>query len=154
MTVQELAGSALQSLESTGISTNITLALPDPLILAFIDGALLERVLVNLLENAVKYGGDAPQITLSATVGAGRLTLHVTDDGPSIPQGQQQSIFEKFFRGSKESSIPSIGLGLAICDAIVHLHQGTISASNQPSGGAEFCIDIPQQAPPMLKDLE
>lgn len=154
MTVQELAGSALHSLATTGITDKVILKLPQPMALIFLDGALLERVLVNLLENAVKYAGTEAQIILSAEVSAGSLTLHVTDNGPGLPEEMQHRLFEKFSRGTKESAIPGIGLGLAICEAIVGLHHGSITASNLPQGGADFCIRLPQQAPPQLDDLE
>ncbi|XNM70140.1 ATP-binding protein [Escherichia coli] len=66
--------------------------------------------------------------------------LDVWDSGPGIPGGQEEHIFAKFTRGHKESAIPGVGLGLAICQAIVDIHGGTLSASNRPEGGACFRV--------------
>ncbi len=79
--------------------------------------------------------------------------LDVWDNGPGIPAGQEQAIFEKFARGNKESAIPGVGLGLAICQAIIDVHGGTISAENRPQGGALFCVTLPRETPPQLDEL-
>ena len=75
------------------------------------------------------------------------------DNGPGIPAGQEEAIFAKFARGSKESAIPGVGLGLAICEAIVEVHGGTISAANRPEGGASFYVTLPLEPPPQLDEL-
>ncbi|MEB2426686.1 ATP-binding protein, partial [Klebsiella pneumoniae] len=75
---------------------------------------------------------------IRAESAARKLSLEVWDKGPGIPAGQEQTIFDKFARGNNESAIPGVGLGLAICQAIVDGHGGTISASNRPEGGASF----------------
>ena len=154
MTLQELAGSVLRAFDSAENTGRVTLDITEPLALVYLDAALTERVLVNLLENAVKYAGEHATIVLRARVASGQLFIHVLDDGPGIPEGQEELIFEKFARGTKESAIPGIGLGLAICQAIVTLHRGTIQARNQPQGGADFSIVLPQPATPQLEDLE
>lgn len=74
------------------------------------------------------------------------------DSGPGIAPGQQQLIFEKFSRGDKESTVPGVGLGLAICQAVITLHEGTIHAENRPQGGVRFVITLPLTAPPLLED--
>ncbi|VED52846.1 Osmosensitive K+ channel histidine kinase KdpD [Raoultella terrigena] len=74
------------------------------------------------------------------------------DNGPGIPQGQEQAIFDKFARGHKESAIPGVGLGLAICQAIVEVHGGTIGAQTRPEGGACFRVTLPREAPPELDE--
>lgn len=110
-------------------------------------------MLINLLENAGKYAGASAQIGVDATVDDGALRLDVWDTGPGIPAGQELAIFEKFARGNKESAIPGVGLGLAICQAIVDVHGGTISAENRPEGGARFCVTLPLETPPELNEL-
>ena len=75
------------------------------------------------------------------------------DSGPGIPAGQEQAIFAKFARGHKESAIPGVGLGLAICQAIVEVHGGTLSAHNRPAGGASFVVTLPPEIPPALDDF-
>jgi len=115
------------------------------------DAVLIERVLVNLLENAAKYG--APPVVVGARVTADTLVLSVRDHGPGLPasvQGHEQSLFEKFTRGQTESSTPGVGLGLAICKAVVGAHGGEIVALNASDGGAEFVVTLPRRSPPVL----
>lgn len=153
LTLEEVVGSALKTLEPGLGGRHIALSLPDPLMLVHVDGPLFERVLINLLENAVKYAGWRAEIGITARSTPDTLTLEVWDTGPGIPEGQQQAIFEKFARGNKESAIPGVGLGLAICRAIVEVHAGTISAHNRPQGGALFCVTLPRENPPQLDEL-
>lgn len=119
--------------------------------LIHVDGPLFERVLINLLENAIKYAGPQAQIGIDAQVEGEHLFLDVWDNGPGIPAGQEHAIFDKFSRGNKESSVPGVGLGLAICQAIVNVHGGTITAHNRPQGGACFRVTLPQETPLNLK---
>ncbi|EBZ7919157.1 two-component system sensor histidine kinase KdbD, partial [Salmonella enterica subsp. enterica serovar Rissen] len=112
LTLEEVVGSALQMLEP-GLLHPITLSLPQQLTLIHVDGPLFERVLINLLENAVKYAGPQASIGIDAAVKDDRLQLDVWDNGPGIPAGQEQKIFDKFARGNKESAVPGVGLGLA-----------------------------------------
>ena len=150
LTLEEVVGSALKMLEPGLGGRHIELALPDPLLLIYVDGALLERVLINLLENAVKYAGPAARIGVRAYRRDTQLELEVWDSGPGIAQGQEEAIFAKFARGNKESTIPGVGLGLAICQAIVEVHGGVIYAKNRPEGGASFHVLLPQHSPPEL----
>ncbi|MGK9172294.1 two-component system sensor histidine kinase KdpD [Yokenella regensburgei] len=153
LTLEEVVGSALRTLEPGLGGRRIALDLPDPLMLVHVDGPLFERVLINLLENAVKYAGFRAEIGIRAIASSSRLTLEVWDTGPGIPEGQEDAIFAKFARGNKESAIPGVGLGLAICQAIVDVHGGTISAANRPEGGACFHVTLPLETPPQLDDL-
>lgn len=152
LTLEEVVGSALQMLEP-GLSSPINLSLPEPLTLIHVDGPLFERVLINLLENAVKYAGAQAEIGIDAHVEDENLQLDVWDNGPGLPPGQEQTIFDKFARGNKESAVPGVGLGLAICRAIVDVHGGTITAFNRPEGGACFRVTLPQQTAPELEDF-
>lgn len=153
LTLEEVVGSALKMLEPGLGGRHIALSLPDPLMLIQVDGPLFERVLINLLENAVKYAGHQAEIGIRATSQAERLDLEVWDNGPGIPAGQEQDIFAKFARGNKESAIPGVGLGLAICQAIVEVHGGEIFALNRPEGGASFHVLLPLPPPPELAEM-
>ena len=153
LTLEEVVGSALKMLEPGLGGRHIELNMPEPLTLIHVDGPLFERVLINLLENAAKYAGASAQIGVDATVDDGTLRLNVWDTGPGIPAGQELAIFEKFARGNKESAIPGVGLGLAICQAIIDVHGGSISAENRPEGGARFCVTLPLETPPELNEL-
>lgn len=153
LTLEEVVGSALKMFEPALGAPHVHLDIPTPLKLIQVDGTLFERVLINLLENAAKYAGPAAQIGVHATVNKDRLELDVWDSGPGIPADQTQAIFDKFSRGTKESAIPGVGLGLAICRAIVELHGGTICAGQHSRGGASFQIRLPQPPAPVLPDI-
>ncbi|ELY2731840.1 two-component system sensor histidine kinase KdpD [Cronobacter sakazakii] len=150
LTVEEVVGSALKMLEPGLGGRHIELSLSDPLTLIHVDGPLFERVLINLLENAAKYAGPRAQTGVRTSWRDDRLDLEVWDNGPGIPAGQEQAIFAKFARGNKESAIPGVGLGLAICQAIVEVHGGEIYARNRPEGGASFHVLLPNETPPEL----
>lgn len=153
LTLEEVIGSALKTLEPGLGGRHIALDMADPLALIHVDGPLFERVLINLLENAGKYAGSRAQIGIHASVTPEQLQLEVWDNGPGIPAGQEQAIFDKFARGNKESAIPGVGLGLAICQAIVEVHGGSITAHNRPEGGAGFCVTLPRDTPPELNEF-
>lgn len=150
LTLEEVVGSALKMLEP-GLVHPVNLSLPAPLTLIHVDGPLFERVLINLLENAIKYAGPQAEIGIDAHVADKHLQLDVWDNGPGIPQGQELRVFDKFARGNKESAVPGVGLGLAICRAIVEVHGGTIAVYNRPQGGACFRVTLVQETPPELE---
>ncbi|HYQ92241.1 MAG TPA: ATP-binding protein, partial [Candidatus Competibacteraceae bacterium] len=108
-------------------------------------------VLVNLLENAAKYTPAGSEITLEAVVRGQEAEIAISDNGPGLPPGMEQAIFEKFIRGTQESAKAGIGLGLAIGKAIVEAHQGRIWAENRPTGGARFAFTLPLGTPPSVE---
>ncbi|MGZ5276404.1 MAG: ATP-binding protein, partial [Caldimonas sp.] len=95
-----------------------------------------------------KYTPPTTRVRISARAEEGAMHVTVADDGPGIRAGQEQAIFEKFTRGARESTVAGVGLGLAICKAIVEAHGGTIAASNAPGGGAVFDFSLPLGTPP------
>jgi two-component system sensor histidine kinase KdpD len=107
-------------------------------------------VLINLLENASEYTPAGSEITLSAKGVADQLNVSVSDQGPGVPVGRENEIFEKFTRGNRESSTRGVGLGLSICRAIVESHHGHIVAANRPGGGADFTFTLPLGSPPAV----
>jgi two-component system sensor histidine kinase KdpD len=109
---------------------------------------LIERVLANLLENAVKYTPEGSDIDIGAKPCSDHVMITMDDHGPGLPPGKEEAIFEKFERGNKESATPGVGLGLAICRAIVQAHGGAISGANRAGGGARFTITLPRGHPP------
>ena len=149
--VEELVGTAIRAaapaLRGQPVDTDIPADLP----LVEYDAVLLERVLVNLLENAAKYG--AAPIVLTARATPTSLVLAVRDHGPGLPpqlRGREAELFDKFTRGTTESATPGVGLGLAICKAIVDAHKGQIVAANALDGGAEFTLTLPRRPAPDL----
>jgi two-component system sensor histidine kinase KdpD len=147
--VEEVVGSAIRAARTSLGSTVVQTALDPELPLVEFDAVLIERVLVNLLENAIKYG--APPIVVGARAEPGALVLTVRDHGPGLPAallGHEQKLFDKFTRGEAESATPGVGLGLAICKAVVSAHGGEIAAGNARDGGAEFTVTLPRREPP------
>ena len=147
--VEEIVGSAIRQAQYALAGQRVVTTLPDDLPLVEFDAVLMERVLVNLLENALKYG--AAQHENSDAVKQDALQIRVLDHGPGLPpawNGREPALFEKFTRGVSESALPGVGLGLAICKAIVDAHHGQITAANADGGGAEFSISLPRRLPP------
>ena len=132
--LEKLAGSAIRSIESALATHPVRVTLPDDLPLLHADGVLIERVLVNLFENAAKYTPPGTPITLTARREGAQIVIEVGDDGPGFPSDDTEELFRKFNRGGKESSTPGVGLGLAICRAIAQAHGGSISAHNCSHG--------------------
>jgi len=148
MPFEEVVGSALQSARAALVRHPVEVALARDLPLIEFDAALIERVLYNLLENAGKYTPDGSVVRLCAEAVGGDLVVAVADAGPGVPKGQEAEIFEKFVRGTRESTTPGVGLGLAISRAIVEAHRGRIWAENPPQGGARFSFTLPLGIPP------
>ena len=146
--LEEVVGSALSTcapvLEGRPLKVNLSPDLP----LLNLDAVLIERVLVNLLENAGKYTPLHTPIEIKARAETDRVVVAVNDRGPGLPNGREDAIFEKFERGKKESSTPGVGLGLAICRAIMQAHDGTIHGETRDSGGASFVLALPRGEPP------
>jgi two-component system sensor histidine kinase KdpD len=147
--LEEIIGSALRGLEPLFDGRRpLRVDLPADLPLLRADAALLERVLVNLLENAAKYTPEDAAITIGAASAGAFVEVWVADDGPGLPPGREERLFDKFERGTRESATPGVGLGLAICRAIVAAHGGSIRAERRPEGGARFVFALPRGEPP------
>ena len=146
--LEEVVGAALESTRAMLKLHRVEVRLPLDLPLVRFDALLLERVLVNLLENASKYTPAGSTVTLAAEVVADKLKVSVSDDGPGLPVGSEERVFQKFMRGERESATPGVGLGLAICRAIVESHHGRITGINRPGGGALFAFTLPLGNPP------
>lgn len=151
--LEEVVGSALKAQEQQLSSHRIQVALPPDLPLLEFDAVLIERVFCNLLENAAKYTPPGSEIRVKAGIEGVEVRISVSDNGPGLPRGKEEAIFEKFMRGEKESVTPGVGLGLAICRAIVEAHKGRIWAENIPTGGARFIFTLPRGMPPTLADF-
>jgi two-component system sensor histidine kinase KdpD len=124
---------------------NVELAADLPLLR--MDAMLIEQVLANLLENAFKYTPAGTPITLWAETAGNELIVSVEDQGPGLPPGDPEQLFAKFHRGSNESAVGGVGLGLAICRAIVNLHGGAIHAERRAKGAA-FRFTLPIEPAP------
>ena len=148
--VEEVVGSAIRAAQPALDGKAVHTEIPPNLPLVEFDAVLMERVLVNLLENAAKYG--APPYEIRASVSPDSLVVVVRDHGPGLPpamRGRESELFEKFTRGQTESATPGVGLGLAICKAIADAHRGQIVAGNAVGGGAQFTLTLPRRSPPV-----
>jgi two-component system sensor histidine kinase KdpD len=152
--VEEVIGSALAASRAALAGHTVETHVPADLPLVQYDAVLIERVLSNLLENAGKYTPPGSTVAISAERRGVWLDIAVTDDGPGLPSGQEEAVFEKFTRGERESAKPGVGLGLAICRAIVNAHGGTIHAANRPEGGTAFVFTLPLGTPPEMPLLD
>jgi two-component system sensor histidine kinase KdpD len=146
--LEEVVGSALRICGPQLKGHHVTTALAPGLPLLLFDAVLIERVLCNLLENAAKYTPPGSSIVIGAQPLGAWVNVTVTDNGPGLPPGKEDALFEKFTRGERESAKPGVGLGLAICRAIVEAHGGTIHTCTSPQGGAGFVVALPRSTPP------
>ncbi|HJV62661.1 MAG TPA: sensor histidine kinase KdpD, partial [Albitalea sp.] len=151
--IEEVAGSALRHMTMPLAQHAIVTDLPAALPLCEFDALLIERVLVNLLDNAAKYTPPGSEVRLAARVDGPWLAVSVSDNGPGLPPGDPARLFDKFSRGQSESATPGVGLGLALCRTILDAHGGHISAENRPEGGARFTFRLPLGEPPPPPDL-
>ncbi|MCK6592495.1 MAG: ATP-binding protein, partial [Polyangiaceae bacterium] len=118
-----------------------------------VDALLMQQLLVNLLENAAKHTPEGSAIDLRTEVAENALVVEVGDRGPGIHEGDEERIFERFYRGPKARA-SGVGLGLPICRAIAQAHGGTIRARNRPGGGAVFQVSIPLVGtPPSMRAM-
>jgi two-component system sensor histidine kinase KdpD len=139
--LEELVGAALSRLESRLAGRELNVDLPRDLPLVPCDAVLIEQALINLLENAAKYG--AGPIEIAASTRDREVQVEIADRGPGIPAGEEARVFEKFHRGAREGSGEGVGLGLTICRAIVMAHGGRIWVENREGGGAAFRFALP-----------
>ncbi|MEP7050276.1 MAG: sensor histidine kinase KdpD [Pseudomonadota bacterium] len=145
--LEEVVGSALNRLEDALAGRTVLTELAPDLPLVPLDAVLIEQVLVNLLENAVKYTPAGTPIEVRARQRPGGVEISVADRGPGIPPGEEQRIFDKFYRVNGVQ-VGGVGLGLAICRGIVMAHGGQLFAENREGGGAEFRLQLPDEGPP------
>ena len=146
--LEEVVSVALIRMDERLKGRMVNVDLPLTLPLVCIDGILIEQVLINLLENAVKYSPAGTPIELSASATRDHVIIAIADRGYGIPAGQEQTIFDKFHRVDHSASTPGVGLGLTICRGIVLAHDGRIWAERRPGGGMIFRVALPAGEPP------
>jgi two-component system sensor histidine kinase KdpD len=149
-TVEEIVGGTLTRLEKMLDDRPVNIHLSDDVPLLWVDAVLLQQVLSNLIENAIKYTPSGSAIEITAERLFSGVRLAVADRGPGIPVGLEDKVFEKFYRFESESTRSGAGLGLALCRAIVDAHDGGITAANRPDGGAVFTLALPVREPPAI----
>jgi two-component system sensor histidine kinase KdpD len=144
--LEELVGTAVRHTEYQLSGHRVVTAIPADAPLVFLDGQLIVQLLSNLLENAAKHTPRGTSIFIGIAIRDQQVFVTVEDDGPGFGARDPETLFEKFERGQEEGHISGVGLGLAICRAIVSLHGGDIRAMNRPTGGAKFEVTLPAES--------
>lgn len=147
--LEEVIGSSIKLLGPALAQHTIKVDLAPDLPLLKFDAVLMERVLCNLLENAAKYAPACSTITVGAEIENGRARITVRDHGPGFPPDKLDKVFDLFERCEVESSVPGVGLGLAICRSVVEAHGGEIHAGNLD--GAYVTFTLPLGEPPVIE---
>jgi two-component system sensor histidine kinase KdpD len=148
--IEEIIGGAVSHAQGALGKRVLTVRIDPGLSLVECDAVLIERVVANLLENAGKYTPPETPVEILVRAAGDELRLSVRDHGPGVAQGQEELIFEKFTRGRAESATPGVGLGLAICRAIIDAHRGRIWVEPTLPEGATFTFSLPLGTPPVV----
>ncbi len=149
--VEEVVGVVLNRLARRLAHYKVTTNLPHDLPLVPFDPLLIQQVLTNLLENAMKSTPPGGDISISAEVKDDDVQINVADRGLGLAPGEEQHVFERFYRSLRSTNGSGVGLGLTICQGIVELHGGRIWAANRADGGARFSFTLPRgEAPPAV----
>ncbi len=143
---QEVISAALEQL--AGRLENRIVNLTAPSIVAPMDFVLMVHVLVNLLDNALKYSPPGSPIEVEARISGETLEFIVSDRGDGVPPEDLERIFDKFYRVKRPTGTSGTGLGLAICKGIVEAHDGRIWARNRPGGGTTVTVALPLRQGP------
>lgn len=120
----------------------LSVSLPAPEMEAIVDNDIIRKIMVNLMSNALKYA--ASMIELSLKESDGHIVICVSNDGPRIPEGQKEKIFQIFYQiPDDKKQMPGTGIGLAFSKSLAESHQGTLSVENLPSSGCSFILSLP-----------
>ncbi len=125
--------------------TTLSAEVLDGLPLIAVDSDMIRRVLINLVENAIKYTPVRGRVTISVTVEPAGVILHVTDTGPGIPPSDQSRVFGMFTRLQRDRGAKGLGLGLAFCRLAVQAHGGRIWVESEPGAGSTFHVALPRE---------
>jgi two-component system sensor histidine kinase KdpD len=141
--LQDLIGSSLEEVGSRLADRSVMLDVPDDLPSVSMDFVLIERVLVNVIDNGLKYSPPESPIEIRVHMAGAFVEITVADRGVGIPPEDLTRIFDKFYRVQRPGNVNGTGLGLAIGKGIVEAHGGFISAENRPGGGTVITIALP-----------
>jgi len=141
--VQDVIGTALEQVSNRLVERQVKIEIPEDLPLVPMDFVLIEQVLVNLLDNAVKYSTSQQLIEVKARTSRESLEINIMDRGVGIPPEDLEKVFDKFYRVQRPESVSGTGLGLAICKGIVEAHRGSIRAENRTGGGTTMTVTLP-----------
>jgi len=151
--IEELVGAALERCKPRLREHLVDVQLPCDLPMIRVDGVLVEKLLVNLIENAVQYTPSGARIRIGGAWDDRQVQVFVRDNGPGLSRAAED-LFKSFVRGAMESTPAGFGLGLTICSAIAKLHDADFSAHVPKDGGSEFIISFPYELPPQAAQEE
>ena len=145
--VEDIISNAVDHVKGRRQNRRIEIAVPDTVFIVPMDGKMMVQVLVNLLDNAIKHTREDGQIRIRIQQKDGMIWFYVEDDGTGIDESIKDRLFEEFttFRPVSQDVGKGIGLGLAICRAIVNAHGGRIYGENREEGGARFAFCLPEK---------
>jgi two-component system sensor histidine kinase KdpD len=147
--LRDVVSGALHRLHGSRRSVKVVTRLPEPLPLLWVHGALLEQALVNLLDNALRFSPPEGTVTIEAKIRDQTMEIDVIDEGPGIPEGERELIFDMFYTARHgDRGRQGTGLGLTICRAMVGAHGGSVEALAGPGDrGARMRITLPMVEP-------
>ena len=143
--VDDIVAEALRHIDRHATEHHITSDCGEMPLLVRADARLIMQLLINLVNNAIKYTPAGSHIEIHAFREAEHAVIEVSDDGPGIPDAQKAQVFEMFYTGSKRvaDSRRSLGLGLSLCRSIVHAHDGELSLHDNTPHGCVFSFTLP-----------
>lgn len=153
--IEDVIGSALNRIERIVGERPLEVEVPSDLPLGHFDAVLIEQVLINLLDNAFKYSDEKASVTVRAKKFENGLAVEVLDEGPGIKPGDEEHLFELFYRGA--NALPDrrgTGLGLSICKAIVQAHGGEIEIRNRAEKGTCVRFTLPSSGKPPIVEID
>ncbi|HZR98841.1 MAG TPA: ATP-binding protein [Chloroflexota bacterium] len=139
--VEEILAGVVERLDPSG--ARVRLAVPDALPLARVDYVMVEQIVTNLLDNALKYSPATAPVDVTAGVARGQLCIEVADRGPGVAPSEAARIFDKFYRAAQGDGAPGTGLGLAIARGLAQAHGGDVTCAPRPEGGSLFAVRLP-----------
>jgi two-component system sensor histidine kinase KdpD len=144
---EEILAAAISRIRSRFPRQKITVSVPEELLMVPMDGTLIEQVIINLIENAIKHSGSDTMINVTLQQEDNMAVIEVRDNGDGIAEDDFPYLFDSYIQDGKRTSDSSrgMGIGLTICMSIIKAHQGKIEAYNHVQGGAVFRIILPLQ---------
>lgn len=143
--VDDIVSEALRHIDRRSAEHHITVDCGDVPLLVRVDAGLIMQVLINLVNNAIKYTPAGSNIWVTAALREDAVEICVSDDGHGIPNELKERVFEMFFTGGNPigDSRRSLGLGLTLCQAIIHAHHGEITLKDNSPHGCIFSFTVP-----------
>lgn len=143
--MDEVIAEALHHVGRKKEEHRITVNVSEELILVKVDARLVVQVIINIVENAIKYTQKDSEIHIATEKKGGQVVVRISDNGPGIPDDVKEHVFDMFYSGANQvaDSRRSLGLGLSLCKSIIHAHGGEITVSDHKPQGTVFTFTLP-----------